>query len=165
MLLEWLSYITTPCSKLARKLGYLHEAIAIRERHSRQKKSWQPHLDRSREFILKSAAQCRESGTVVILGSGSLLDVPLEQLASSFEQVYLVDIIHLPKVRKQIRHHPNVQLIEADLTCLGELLLDKSTDSPPPFPKAPVLPIQGKVDLVVSLNLLSQLPLNPVDLL
>ncbi|MDA7915859.1 hypothetical protein N9B94_01340 [Verrucomicrobia bacterium] len=162
MIKKWLSFITTPCSKVARKLGYLHEAIAIGERHSRQQRSWQPHLDQSKKFIMDVAVQCSGKETVVILGSGPLLDVPLEQLATTFEQVYLVDIIHLPEVRKHVRNYSNIQLIESDLSCLGELILNKKINSLPSFPKAPELPIEGKVDLVVSLNLISQLPLNPV---
>ena len=39
MLRDWITYLRTSCSKEARRLGYLHETIGIRERHARHREA------------------------------------------------------------------------------------------------------------------------------
>jgi hypothetical protein len=165
MLREWLTYLRAGCAPEARQLGYLHEAIAIRERHARHRGAWAPHLSRCRKFVLRAAEQSDGKDVCVILGSGLLLDVPLEELTAMFGKVVLVDIVHLPETRRRLKRHANVKLIEADVTGLVSVLADpaemaKGAGLPTPSPPKGLLP--GGADLVVSLNLLSQLPLNLV---
>jgi hypothetical protein len=168
MIRDWLTYLSTHCSREARRLGYLHEAIAIRERHARNRAAWETHLTKCREFILKAVAHCEQKDCCIVLGSGLLLDVPLDSLAREFTRVHLVDIIHLPEIRRRARLLPNVHLNETDVTGLAERLADPpagtSTDAlPSPAPPDDLVP--DKADLAVSLNLLSQLPLNLVSAL
>jgi len=165
MLREWLTYLSARCAPEAKRLGYLHEAIAIRERHARHRNAWQSHLGRCRRFILRAAEQTQGKDDCVILGSGLLLDVPLKELTAMFEEIALVDIVHLPETRRQMKRHANVRLIEADVTGLVSGLADPTAIAnggalPSPSPPKGLLP--GRADLVVSLNLLSQLPLSPV---
>lgn len=165
MIREWLTYLRTRSRPEARKLGYVHEAIAIRERHARNRAAWKPHLSKCHETILRAAKQCADTKNCIILGSGLLLDVPLESLVEKFESVHLVDIIHLPEIRNRVKGFANVHLIEADVTGLAMALTDKSTTFdhklPTPVPATDLL--ANKADLCVSLNLLSQLPLNLIS--
>ncbi len=166
MLREWLTYLSASCAPEAKRLGYLHEAIAIRERHARQRDAWEPHLGRCRKFILRAAEQSHGKDVCVVLGSGLLLDVPLKELTAMFEEVALVDIVHLPETRRRVKRHANVRLIEADVTGLVSALAEPAEVAncgalPSPSPPKDLLP--RRADLVVSLNLLSQLPLSPVS--
>jgi hypothetical protein len=52
MLAEWWSYLTTPCSPEARRMGYLRESIAIRARHRRCRHAWAPHLAKTRQGLV-----------------------------------------------------------------------------------------------------------------
>ncbi|HZW23998.1 MAG TPA: hypothetical protein VFF26_00810 [Gallionella sp.] len=162
MLTEWLTWLAADCPPLVRKLGYLRESIAIRSRHRRCKTAWQPHLTNSRTALLDSLQACSSFRTALVFGSGLLLDVPLDELARRFEQVYLVDVVHLPEVKRAVRRHANVRCIDLDVTGFIEhmgALSPERLELPPPdcFLDEP------DIDWVASVNLLSQLPLLPAD--
>jgi hypothetical protein len=157
MLREWLIHRTTPAPEPVKRLGYLKEQIAITARHRRLHAAWKEHLERSRRFVLWSAANCPGQNKAVILGSGGLLDVPLGDLADDFKEVVLVDIFHSASVIAWARHYPNVDLVEADLTGLVDDLAVGAMPADPPLPEIP----DADADLVVSLNLLAQLPIIP----
>jgi hypothetical protein len=162
MLTEWLTYIAADCTPPARKLGYLRESIGIRSRYRRCRTAWQPHLEHSRAALIDSLNACSNFRTALVFGSGLLLDIPLDELARRFQTVYLVDVVHLPEVRRAVRRYANVRCIDLDVTGFIDHM-DKLTperlDLPPPqrFLDEP------GIDWVASVNLLSQLPLLPQD--
>lgn len=157
MLYEFLKYITTPCPPYLRKLGYLSEIIAMEARYKRHQNKWRPHLERTKESILKSAEKCKQKREALILGSGMLYDIPIEQLSEEFEQVILVDIIHMGSVRRRAKQFSNVYIEACDLTGMSKGLLKGDHEvTPVDF----FLEREG-VDLVVSSNILSQLPIKP----
>lgn len=84
-------------------------------RYIREKEHWDPHLKRTRDFI-GTSFEGRDFASVAVLGSGWLLDVPLEVFLSRFRKVYLVDIFHPPQIRKKLERYNQVELVEADLT-------------------------------------------------
>ncbi len=162
MLTEWLTWLSADCPAPARKLGYLREGIAIRSRYRRCRTAWQPHLEHSRKALLDSLQKCSSFRTALVFGSGLLLDIPLDELARRFGKVYLVDVVHLPEVRRAVRRHANVRCIDLDVTGFIEHMADLSPERlelPPPeyFLDDP------DIDWVASVNLLSQLPLLPQD--
>jgi hypothetical protein len=162
MLAEWLTYLTTDCPPLARRLGYLRESIGIRSRYRRCKTAWQPHLEHSRAALLESLHACRSYRTALVFGSGLLLDIPLPELAQRFENVWLVDLVHLPEVRRAARHHGNVHCLSFDVTGFLDRLEALSPDGLNLLAPTRFLD-DDTVDWVASVNLLSQLPLLPLD--
>lgn len=154
MITELFQWLTTPCSPAARRFGYLREAIGIDARYRRHPDAWAPHLEASRQVILRAMAGCARRRCAVVLGSGLLLDVPLAELAGGFNRVELVDMVHLRGARRIAARHPNVSLREADVT--GRLAGLSVDDGIPPSGDPPTLPEDA--DLVISANLLSQLP-------
>lgn len=91
-----------------------------------------------------------------MIGSGLLLDVPLQELSTLFNDVVLMDVICLPEVRRRIRGYRNVTFREHDATNIAKLLYDAGKQGLPVLPDAsPALP--GDTGLLVSLNILSQL--------
>ena len=161
MLKELYYYLTTPCPKPFRQLGYLSGLIAIQARYHRVGAAWQSHLQNSRQLILSSSALCPQHRKVVVLGSGLLLDVPLESLSQQFTQVVLLDIAHLSAVVKRANTLDNVTLLEHDITGLAQSLLEYRSGDPLPSPAASLPVIAQDADLVISSNLLSQLPITP----
>ncbi len=158
MLLDLFTSLTTTCSPHIRALGYLDEAIAMRSRYRRNREAWQSHLDNTRRFVLSTAEKCRDRGKVIILGSGLLLDVPLHELSALFREVVLMDVICLPKIRKQIKRYNNVRFIEHDATAISERLYLNRQKREHHLPD--VMPAPAGVNdagLIVSLNILSQL--------
>ncbi|MBI5895887.1 MAG: hypothetical protein HZB24_07775, partial [Desulfobacterales bacterium] len=104
-----------------------------------------------------------ERQVAVILGSGLLLDVPLAELSAAFEQVILADIVHLPEVRRYVRRFANVRLEDYDISTIARRLFEnmKTDGRMLPEPVTADFSFVPAPSLVVSLNLLSQLPVIP----
>lgn len=152
MLAEALAWLFTPASATARRLGHLSESIAIAARHRRCRQAWGPHLAVCRQALLDSARAAPSHRIALVLGSGHLLDVPLDELAVLFESVWLVDMVHPRSARRAARRFVNVRLIEHDVT--------ESLNHLPATPPMPTRFLdEPAIDWVASVNLLSQLDL------
>ncbi len=153
-----------------KKFGLLEELIAIDARYKRNKSAWQEHLVKTKFSILSEAAKLKQREKILILGAGSLNDLPLAELSAMFQEVHLVDIFFLNSTLKKIKVYSNVKTYEVDITntlkglyssydeCLRaanhKLLIACLTEN-----IVPDFLQNEKFDMVVSLNLLSQLPL------
>lgn len=147
MLAEVLAWLFTPASTLARKTGHLSESIAIVARERRCRAAWAPHLAASRSALLASSRRAVKRRTALVLGSGPLLDVPLAELSAMFGQVWLVDMVHPWRARREARQFANIRLIEHDIAeSQGE-----AAGRPERFLD------EADIDWVASVNLLSQL--------
>lgn len=176
MLAELVEYLLTPCPRYARKLGYLAEAVAIRARHRRCRAAWQSHLDNTRAAILDAASSSPGRRCAMILGSGALLDIPVGQLADMFERVVLADVVHPLAARWRVRRLSNVCLETVDVSGVLETLAREACipktparENAGPSPGASGAPEvlaalirEHSPDLLVSANILSQLPLLPL---
>ncbi|TXM77623.1 hypothetical protein FV218_04655 [Methylobacterium sp. WL69] len=148
MLLDLFHFLTTPVPWSHRRRGYLRESVLLLSRSRRCRAAWTPHLAQARAVITQACEGLARRRTVVVLGSGLLDDVPLDCLAACFVDVRLVDAVHPWPTRWMVRTKPNVTLVTADLTGPGAVLVHAAGP---------------EVDLVISANLLSQLPILPVD--
>ncbi len=146
-------------------MSYLGEAVALETRYRRCRQAWQPHLENTKSLIRQAINACSGHDNAVVLGSGSLLDIPLPELCTQFRHVTLIDVLHPRSARRLIKPFDHVEMIERDITGVSKILASGVTveDTWP----QPVY--DGKdlinADLVISANLLSQLPLKPGDCL
>jgi len=161
MLSEAFSFLFAKCESKFRRFGYLHEAIAIDARFQRCRSAWNSHLENTRSEISDAVSKVSERKKVIVLGAGAGYDVPLEYLEHQFESVVLVDVVFLKSIRKKVKKSPRVSLVEADLTGLVTFLENlkpgfdvKQIRSNPP------VDLLKDADLVISCNILSQLPIN-----
>jgi len=104
-----------PGRKILRRMGMLKSQKGILNRYFRESSGWEDHLERTRKFMLRSA-ESKIKGTAAILGSGWLLDVSLESMATQFQQLHLYDIYHPPQIRKKVEKFENIELFQTDLT-------------------------------------------------
>ena len=160
MILEALQHLFTPAPAEVRALGYLRETIAIEARFRRCRADWAGHLEQCKDIIRQSVSELAPGSTILIIGSGSLHDVPLDEILNQNHHVILLDILHPPKIRRKYGTHPRITILSRDVTGLARPLYDGGgitktliKDAAPALPEA---------DLVISLNLLSQLPINLV---
>ena len=160
MLVDLVHYLTLPAPLAHRRFGYVRDSIWLRSRARRCRAAWAPHLAAARAVVRAAIATTPGRDTVVVLGSGLLDDVPLADLATAFRRVVLVDAVHPWTARFQARRFANVALFTTDLSGALPLLRGRADDLVPALP--PVCTAPG-VDLVVSANLLSQLPILPVE--
>ncbi|HEX5272409.1 MAG TPA: hypothetical protein VFW33_18055 [Gemmataceae bacterium] len=160
MIAELFRYFVTPCPRYVRAMGYLDEQVSIKARHDRCRRVWEPHLERTKEVIRAAMRKCSARRKAVVFGSGMLLDVPLPELAAAFGQVVLVDVVHPMGAGWRLA---NVTALAADVTGTAEAVYRLAKRGGEPLPRvAPQLFCDDpEVDLVASVNLLSQLPYLP----
>ena len=154
MLAELALQALTPAAPLARRFGLLREGIALWSRGLRQRKAWEPHQARCRGIIAEVAAALPQRRKAVVLGSGPARDIPLDALCANFDEVVLVDIVHLPLLRLKLWRREKISLLSRDLTGAMAWLAGEAEARQDPLAD---LANDDSVDLVVSANLLSQL--------
>lgn len=153
----------TRCPLHLNEMGFARELWGIRYRYLQYREQWDDHCRRARSVILDAVARCTQRRTAVVFGSGWLHDVPIAQLAASFKKVILVDLMHPFSVRWFVTRYRNVETREADVS---EVLVNvwnavEKRETILPVSRPTMFLEDSEVDLVVSLNLLSQLPVMP----
>ena len=160
LLLDFLEYLTTPCSWRTRSMGFLTSSLQVQARYRRCRRAWEPHLAETRRAILEGASSCAQKRKAVILGAGLLHDIPLRELSATFREVILVDIVFPWSSRITARSFQNVRCLEADVTATTRAL---SRDPTVPLPRSQPTRFldDPSLDFTASVNLLSQLPVIP----
>lgn len=132
---------------------FIRSSLGLWGRAGRCAKAWAAHEENCHAFIRETITPMRERRTAVVLGSGLLRDVPIIELAKSFDTVVLVDLVHLASVRAWIRAKrlSNVRLISRDLSGLPDALAGAAPEPLAFLRQVPYL------DLVVSANIVSQI--------
>lgn len=158
--------------RILSRMGYYSYQNGLIYRHLNQEGGWDEHLSHCRTYILE-AMEHFKPGKVTILGSGWLLDLPLAEIVEKTGEVMLVDIIHPPEVVRQVAEFRNVELIEDDVSgglieevwtrTRGYSFLTKmrSLDGI----RVPVYKPGFDPGMVISLNLLTQLEVLPLELI
>lgn len=158
--------------RILNKLGYYNYQQGLIYRYLKQGEAWESHLENCRSFILK-AIDFYKPVKVTVLGSGWLMDLPLAEILEKTDSVSLVDIVHPPEVISQVAGLKKVSLVESDIT--GGLIEEVWTKAgKASFFKRlkdigtieiPELKLSGDPGMLISLNILTQLELLPVELL
>lgn len=160
MLAEFAIWLTTPVPRVIRRMGLLGDSVRLWSRGRRRAADWASHEEQCHAIVHKAMVGLARRDTVVVLGSGLARDVPLEALSAAFRRVILVDAVHLLPLRLRVRTFSNVVLETRELTGLSGLLDGSTTTRLAPLAD---LQADSRIDLVISANLLSQLPLPVSD--
>lgn len=161
MFVEALRHAFIRCPRHLKDLGVLYDLIALQARSRRLRQAWHSHIQKTHDAIASLVLPVSQDTPLTsrrscaVLGSGLLLEVPIEALSARYTQVFCVDLFHMPEVHRRCASLANVALIEADLTgCLAhlpDLARDHKIDLPVPEPWMP------DADVIISVNVLSQL--------
>ncbi len=135
--------------------GHLVESISLHAKEQRCREAWRSHRQAAKQFIIKHCSSLKEKQTAIVLGSGPLHEIPIEWLSENFEKVFLVDVVHLQSTKKSVRHLKNLEFIIHDISEL-EADLQRGIISP----KVPEEMFCQAPSVVISANLLSQIPLH-----
>lgn len=154
-------------TSVLRKFGFQHDQQGIINRYFRETEGWNVHLNNCKNYILQ-ASESKTKGTAVVLGSGWLLDVPIEQLSKEFDKVILVDIVHPRQIEHKVKKIKNTELVKSDIS--GFIMpvyehirnykkdkIKKNLGEIKPLYSNFGLNDINRADFVVSLNLLNQL--------
>lgn len=163
MLLEWLQLAGMRCAPPARKLGYARAQVGLWSRAGRCRKAWAPHHANTRAFVESLLNGLPPGGTCWVLGAGLLDDAPLAALAARFDRVLLADICFTRRTWRDAAALPGCEPRLFDTTGVVEALSAWRPGQPLPEPPAKIALDEAAPALVLSLNLLSQLPLLPLE--
>lgn len=101
--------------RILHKMGYYNYQRGLIYHHLDEEGSWNDHLRRCRSFILDAVGRYKPP-VVTVLGSGWLLDLPLSEMTALAATINLVDIVHPPEVKEQVKDLKNVVLAEDDVS-------------------------------------------------
>lgn len=147
-------YLATPVDRTTRSLGLLWESVTLWSRGLRHRKLWAAHHARCQAAVGQAVSELRQRRKVLVLGSGLVRDVPLDQLCAVFDEVILVDAVHLPLVRLAMARRPKVRLVTRDLSGIMPWLAGTAAGRGDPVAD---FVADEAIDLIISANLLSQL--------
>jgi len=149
--------------RMFRKMGYFDDQSGILRRYRREREHWDAHLQNTRQSAIE-AMQGKNCASAAVLGSGWLLDVPMEEMSRYFDKLHLYDIRHPAMVKKQIKPLNNVELCVCDISCFARPVYEyvkhnrNSRNRPPISSIQPQTTLDLSVfDFVFSCNILNQL--------
>lgn len=157
MLAELILYATARSSRPLRRLGLVGDAVALWSRATRRRRDWAGHERRCHAIVAEAVERLGSRRKVLVLGSGLLRDVPLRLLRDRFEQVMLLDAVHLLPARIAARHR-GVTVVVGDLTGMADVMAGAPGPRRDPLARWRDDP---DLDLVISANVLSQLAMAP----
>lgn len=152
MIRDWLRNI---------RMDFASEQAYIPQRVIQEQGGWQSHLNKTKEYIV-SAIKQNNPKTVRILGSGWLFDLPLDFLLEQCDSIVLCDILHPSQITHKYSSVSKIKFETTDLT-FGAVDLAYNLKRNEVFSVyfnnalKNITPINYNEDLVISLNLLSQL--------
>jgi hypothetical protein len=164
--------LPVPDKAILHKMGYYSNQEGIALRYIREDENWNTHLANTKRFILNSVKKSKPP-LVTVLGSGWLLDVPVSEMLKYTEKIQLIDLVHPPDILRSFATNNSVIPLIADVTGgLAALIWqvagsgDKQ-DAQLLLEKVKVLEFEPdrEMGMVLSVNLLSQLPTLPFEFL
>jgi len=152
--------------KIIKNRHYTIDQNGIMNRYLTEKKNWQEHLNNSKQYILDCISN-KNYNTLAILGSGWLLDVPVDDILKQGVKLYLLDINHPKQIVNKYKNEKNITFIKTDLTnnLTEKINYAKDINDFINIVNNNSIIYFNKYDFVVSLNLLNQLDILLCDLL
>ncbi len=153
-------------------MDYFSDQKGIIRKYINDEGSWNNHLAAAKKYITDCLKK-KNIKSVAILGSGWLLDVPLEFLVDNFERIQLYDIIHPQQIKHKVKKLKNIELKYTDISggaILSVYSLVKTYKKERIKKDIKDIEFSGfkcdeKIDYLISLNLLNQLDILLVDYL
>lgn len=158
MLAQWALLALTRTEPALRRLGLAGDGVRLWARRARCSAEWAAHEAQCHAIVRRAMEGLSRRRKVLVLGSGLVRDVPIEALSRAFDEVLLVDAVHLPVTRLRLTRYRNLRFVTADLTGVARWLIGEAPSREDVLTSFHADP---DIDLVISANLLSQLPLAP----
>jgi hypothetical protein len=156
--------------RILKKMNYVADQKGIIERYLKESESWAAHLENTKQAIIRGAEN-KATESCAILGSGWLLDVPIDFLAQKFKKVYLFDVLHPTQIKHKMRKYPNFVCVEQDITggaieeFFSSVQLNKSMKKRKELADFNFNGFSYKIafDYIASVNILNQLDILLID--
>jgi len=100
---------------ILRKMKYFSDQKGIIRRYINEEGAWDNHLSNTKKYITDCLKK-KNLKSIAVLGSGWLLDVPLEFLVNNFKRILLFDINHPQQIKHKVKKFENIELKYADIS-------------------------------------------------
>ncbi len=157
-----------PSKQIVKRMGLSGDQNGIMSRYVNEEGNWISHLNNTKNYI-RDIVEKKNPEIVGILGSGWLLDVPIDYLTEKCKKVLLFDIRHPKPILNRYKKNSNVEFITLDLT--GGLIeytyyaiKRKIKSALNNLPEA-LVNFPEEIDYLFSVNLLNQLDILIVEYL
>src|SRR5512133_63727 len=164
--------MSAPGKLVLHRMGFYNDQSGIVRRYNREASGWQPHLEACKRLILKAVSEVNPVN-ITVAGAGSLLDLPLTDILRENRTVTLADILPpLPALREKT-NYKGVSFLQDDISgglvervynLTSRTVLRRKADIPALLDFGEWSPPAG-TDMVISLNILTQLAALPLDYL
>lgn len=104
-----------PSDRVLKKMGFFSDQDGILKRYLSEIGNWEQHLKNSKDYIIKYLETTKPK-SIAILGSGWLLDVPMEYLVENIKYIRLYDIRHPRQIRHKYKNLKNCEFLTIDIT-------------------------------------------------
>jgi hypothetical protein len=159
-----------PSPTILKKMDFFADQDGILNRYINEEGGWEPHLKNSKTFI-KECLKNQNAKRVSILGSGWLLDVPVNFLAENCEEVIFYDIRHPAEIINRYRKQLNFKFVVMDITggLINQVYILLNSRKKIDFNEIeqliviPSVELPFQSDFIVSLNLINQLDILIID--
>jgi len=151
-------------------MHFLADQQGILQRYMKEATGWAAHIKHTKQEIINGATG-KGNNKCAILGSGWLLDIPMEELTARFNELHLIDIIHPTQIKNKYKNNNKIKCIECDVTggAINEFFdsvqFHKSTGKriePDEFKFKGFVNSEG-YDYIASVNILNQLDILLID--
>jgi len=159
MLQELIVLLTSKSVPAARKAGLVSEVASISGRYGQHKDAWTNHIEKTCAAIEKHIPHIDPKKPILVLGAGLCLDIPLATLNRHPAGTVLMDAVYTPMARRQCYLYKNIRFKCHDVTGFLAPFWESKDSEKITLPDNAPLPTSG-YSLVVSCNILSQLPLS-----
>lgn len=144
----------------------------ILRRFIKEARNWDSHLSNTKQVIRDFVGE-KHPDSLTVLGSGWMLDIPVDFLAGQVREIFFYDIRHPAGIIDRYRNYNNMKFIQADLTGgvidavykLCQHKADTSIGAIEKILESARLVLPAKSDCVISVNLLNQLDILIIDYL
>ncbi len=168
MLMNKVKYNPCPSKKVLMRMGFYNDQMGIINRYINEKENWDGHLCNSKSFIIACLSR-KKYTNVVVLGSGWLLDLPMDYILQNCTNIYLMDINHPRQILHKYRKDTKVHFVHSDITGgaiekvyqifrTKKNILEELGELDPPG-----VQFDFPVDFVISLNVMCQLDILIVE--
>lgn len=156
---------TKSFDKTIKQFGFIKDQKGIFNRFLRENDNWEPHLTNTKE-VIRDFITKNDAKSIAVLGSGWLLDFPIDIISGKNIIIDLFDLYHPKQISQFIKKWKNVNAIKIDLSggIIGYIINCKKKKQDITIKMIEEFLSNQKLNfqeysMVISLNLISQIPL------
>ncbi len=101
--------------RILRRMNFISDQSGILRRYINEADNWEQHLHNTKKYITEFIRR-NKFRTLSVLGSGWLLDLPIEFFKTHLDKVYFYDIFHPSQILHKLKNFRSFYFVADDIT-------------------------------------------------